>query len=161
MAEIRRFFTAGLWRDGWLLGGPAGRRRLLDASTAPVVDAYPKVRGAMRDEPTVPARQQQAAPEPAAIFGPAGTRDFADADEIRRMQDGVRDWVQHTARRGKDGLRTASPTILLAALCASAFCPLLLVGGVAGAGLAVVSSVGAGSSLRSSRTRSADCVSAT
>src|SRR6266568_7976972 len=65
-------------------------------------------------------------------------------DEIQQMQDGVRDWVQHTARRGKDGLRTASPVIVLSLLCASAFCPLLLATGVAGAGISVVSSVGGG-----------------
>src|SRR5690348_4795933 len=65
-------------------------------------------------------------------------------NEIQLMQDGVRDWVQQTAQRGKDGLRTASPAVLLSALCASAFCPLLMVGGVAGAGLAVLSSVGGG-----------------
>src|SRR2546427_756693 len=44
-------------------------------------------------------------------------------DEIQRMQNGVRDWVLQTTRRGKDELRTASPAILLSLLCASAFCP--------------------------------------
>jgi WD40 repeat protein len=60
------------------------------------------------------------------------------------MQGGVRDWVQQTALRGKAGRRTASPVVLLSLLCASAFCPLLLVGGVAGAGIGVLSSVGGG-----------------
>jgi conflict system STAND superfamily ATPase len=70
---------------------------------------------------------------------PAGVR-----DAIQLMQGGVRDWVQQTARRGKAGLRTASPAVLLSLLCASAFCPLLMVGGVAGAGIAVLSSIGGG-----------------
>ncbi len=61
------------------------------------------------------------------------------ADEIQRMQDGVRDWVHKAARRGQSGLRTASPAIVLSLLCASAFCPLLMVTGVAGAGLSVLS----------------------
>jgi WD40 repeat protein/uncharacterized protein YwlG (UPF0340 family) len=65
-------------------------------------------------------------------------------NEIQQMQDGVRDWVQHTARRGKGRLRAASPAIVLSLLCASAFCPLLLATGVAGAGLSVLSSVGGG-----------------
>jgi hypothetical protein len=65
-------------------------------------------------------------------------------DEIPLMQEGVREWVQQTARRGKSGLRTASPTVLLSLLCASAFGPLLMVGGVVGAGIAVLSSVGGG-----------------
>jgi hypothetical protein len=65
-------------------------------------------------------------------------------DEIRLMQDGVREWVQQTARRGRSGLRAASPTVLLSLLCASAFGPLFMVGGVAGAGIAVLSSVGGG-----------------
>ena len=66
------------------------------------------------------------------------------ADEIQRMQDGVRDWVQKAARRGQSGLRSASPAILLSLLCASAFCPLLMVTGVAGAGLSVLSGLGGG-----------------
>ncbi len=66
------------------------------------------------------------------------------AEGIQRMQDGVRDWVQKTARRGQAGLRSASPTILLSLLCASAFCPLLLAPGLAGAGLSVLSGVGGG-----------------
>ena len=66
------------------------------------------------------------------------------AADIQRMQDGVREWVQQSARQGGGGLRTASPAILLSLLCASAFCPLLMVGGVAGAGLAVLSTVGGG-----------------
>ena len=65
-------------------------------------------------------------------------------DEIQLMQDGVREWVEQTARRGTSGLRAASPTVLLSLLCASAFGPLFLVGGVAGAGIAVLSSVGGG-----------------
>jgi len=65
-------------------------------------------------------------------------------DEIPLMQEGVREWVQQTARRGKSGLRTASPTVLLSLLCASAFGPLLMVGGVVGAGVGVLSSVGGG-----------------
>ncbi len=69
----------------------------------------------------------------------------ADAgDEIQRMQDGVREWVQQSARRNGGGLRAASPAILLSLLCASAFCPMLMLGGAAGAGLAVLSSVGGG-----------------
>jgi hypothetical protein len=70
---------------------------------------------------------------------PAGVR-----DAVQLMQGGVRAWVQQAARRGKAGLRTASPAVLLSLLCASAFCPLLMVGGVAGAGIAVLSSVGGG-----------------
>jgi WD40 repeat protein len=65
-------------------------------------------------------------------------------DEVQLMQGGVREWVQQTGRRSKAGLRTASPAVLLSLLCASAFCPLLMVGGVAGAGIAVLSSVGGG-----------------
>jgi WD40 repeat protein len=65
-------------------------------------------------------------------------------DEIQLMQDGVREWVQQTARRSKSGLRAASPRVLLSLLCASAFGPLFMVGGVAGAGIAVLSSVGGG-----------------
>jgi hypothetical protein len=60
------------------------------------------------------------------------------------MQDGVRDWVEQAARRGSGGLRSASPAVLLSLLCASAFCPLLLATGVAGAGLSVLSGVGGG-----------------
>ena len=66
------------------------------------------------------------------------------ADEIQRMQDGVRDWVEQAARRGKDGLWSGSPTVLLSLLCASAFCPLLMATGAAGAGLSVLSGVGGG-----------------
>ena len=66
------------------------------------------------------------------------------SDEIQLMQDGVRDWVQQTARRGKSGLRTASPAVLLSLLCASAFGPLFMAGGVVGEGIAVLSSVGGG-----------------
>src|SRR5215475_5037670 len=65
-------------------------------------------------------------------------------DEIRLMQSGVREWVRQAARQGTSGLRKASPAVLLSLLCASAFCPLLMVGGVAGASLAVLSSVGGG-----------------
>jgi Novel STAND NTPase 1 len=65
-------------------------------------------------------------------------------DQIQLMQDGVRQWVQQTARRGRSGLRTASPTVFLSLLCASAFAPLLMVGGVVGAGIGVLSSVGGG-----------------
>src|SRR5689334_16417991 len=65
-------------------------------------------------------------------------------DEIQRMQDGVRVWVEQAARRGKGGLRSISPAVLLSMLCASAFCPLLMVTGVAGAGLSVLSGVGGG-----------------
>ncbi len=60
------------------------------------------------------------------------------------MQDGVRDWVQRIAGPGKRGLRSASPTVILSLLCASAFCPLLMATGIAGAGIAVLSSVGGG-----------------
>jgi WD40 repeat protein len=70
---------------------------------------------------------------------PVGT-----ADEIQRMQDGVRDWVHKAARRSQSGLRSASPAILLSLLCASAFCPLLMAPGLAGAGLSVLSGVGGG-----------------
>jgi len=62
-----------------------------------------------------------------------GRTPAAAGDEIQLMQGGVREWVQHTARRGKTGLRTASPAVLLSLLCASAFGPLLMVGGVVGA----------------------------
>jgi WD40 repeat protein len=65
-------------------------------------------------------------------------------DETRRMQDGVRDWVRRAGRHAQGGVGSASPAVLLSALCASAFCPLLMVGGVAGAGVAVLSSVGGG-----------------
>jgi len=65
-------------------------------------------------------------------------------NEVRQMQDGVRDWVQRTAGHGRHGLRSASPLVLLSLLCASAFCPLLMVTGVAGAGIGVLSSVGGG-----------------
>ena len=64
-------------------------------------------------------------------------------DEIRLMQDGVREWVQRAARRGSTELR-ARPTALLSLLCASTFGPLLMAGGIAGAGIAVLSSVGSG-----------------
>src|SRR5690349_9153529 len=60
------------------------------------------------------------------------------------MQAGVRAWVEQAARRGRGGLRSASPAVLLSLLCASAFCPLLMVTGVAGAGLSVLSGVGGG-----------------
>jgi hypothetical protein len=65
-------------------------------------------------------------------------------DDVHRMQDGVRDWVRQTTRHAKDGPDASSPAILLSLLCASAFCPLLTVSGVAGAGTAVLSSVGGG-----------------
>ena len=73
----------------------------------------------------------------------AGLRAGAE-DDIQRMQDGVREWVRQSARRGGSALRTASPAILLSLLCASAFCPLLMAGGLAGAGLGVLSTVGGG-----------------
>ena len=61
------------------------------------------------------------------------------------MQDGVRDWVVQAVRWGKGGMRSStSPTVLLSLLCASAFCPLLMASGVAGAGLGVLSGVGSG-----------------
>ena len=65
-------------------------------------------------------------------------------DEIRRMQDGVRDWARQTASHAAGGPDTASPPVLLSLLCASAFCPLLTAGDGdgAGAGAAVLSSVG-------------------
>jgi hypothetical protein len=70
---------------------------------------------------------------------------LADAeDEVRQMQDGVRDWVQRIAGHSRRGLRSASPFVLLSLLCASAFCPLLMITGVAGAGIGVLSSVGGG-----------------
>ncbi|HUK69035.1 MAG TPA: AAA family ATPase, partial [Streptosporangiaceae bacterium] len=67
-----------------------------------------------------------------------------DADEIRRMQGGIRDWVQRAAHDG--ALRKVSPPVLLSLLCASAFSPLLAVGAgaMAAASVAVVSSVGGG-----------------
>jgi WD40 repeat protein len=65
-------------------------------------------------------------------------------DEIRLMQAGVREWVRQSAREGKSGLRAASPAVVLSLLCASAFGPLLMVGGIVGAGIAVLSSVGGG-----------------
>ena len=70
-------------------------------------------------------------------------------EDIQQMQDGIRDWVQRTARRSDGGLRKISPPLLLSLLCASAFCPLLAVGvGITGAaavaGLGVMSSVGGG-----------------
>ena len=76
--------------------------------------------------------------------------DLATAgEEIRRMQDGVRAWVQRTARLGDGGLRKVPAPVLLSLLCASAFCPLLAVGaGITGAaavaGMGVLSSVGGG-----------------
>jgi WD40 repeat protein len=65
------------------------------------------------------------------------------------MQDGVRGWVLRAARDGGNGLRKASPPVLLSLLCASAFSPLLAVSaGIAGtaalAGAGVLSSVGGG-----------------
>src|SRR6476660_5346280 len=67
---------------------------------------------------------------------PAGT-----ADEIQRMQDGVRDWVRQYARHAKDGLGETSPGSLLSLLCASTFCPLLMAGDVLGTGIALPSSL--------------------
>jgi WD40 repeat protein len=63
-------------------------------------------------------------------------------DEIRRMQDGVRDWARRTARHAGTGQDAASPAALLSLLCASAFCPLLMAGDTADAGIAVLSPVG-------------------
>jgi WD40 repeat protein len=72
----------------------------------------------------------------------------AVGEEIRQMQDGVRDWVERASRRGEGGLRKISPPVLLSLLCASAFCPLLVGAGITGAvavaGLGVLSSVGGG-----------------
>src|ERR1035438_9331643 len=69
-------------------------------------------------------------------------------EEIRQMQDGIRDWVRRATRRGEGELRKIPPPVLLSLLCASAFCPLLVGVGVAGppagAGLGVLSSVGGG-----------------
>ena len=69
-------------------------------------------------------------------------------EEIRRMQDGIRDWVRRATRRGEGELRKVPPPVLLSLLCASAFCPLLVGVGIAGAtavaGLGVLSSVGGG-----------------
>ena len=63
------------------------------------------------------------------------------ADEIQRMQDGIRDWVHRTAR--DRGLSKISPPVLLSLLCASAFSP-LLAGVTVTAGIGVLSSVGGG-----------------
>jgi hypothetical protein len=41
-------------------------------------------------------------------------------DEIQLMQDGVWEWIQQAARRGKSRLHTASPKVLLSPPCASA-----------------------------------------
>jgi WD40 repeat protein len=65
-------------------------------------------------------------------------------DDIQRMQEGVRQWVRQSARQGGGALGATTPAILLSLLCASAFCPLLMVGGLAGAGLGVLSTVGGG-----------------
>ena len=76
--------------------------------------------------------------------------DLADVrEEIPRMQDGVKTWVQRMTRPGDGGLRKVSAPVLLSLLCASAFCPLLGVGvGITGAaavaGINVLSSVGGG-----------------
>ena len=63
------------------------------------------------------------------------------ADEIQRMQGGIRDWLHRAAHDG--GLRKVSPPALLSLLCASAFCP-LLAGATVTAGIGVLSSVGGG-----------------
>src|SRR5215471_15536764 len=63
-------------------------------------------------------------------------------DEIQRMQDGVRDWARRTARQAGTGQDPASPAALLSRLCASAFCPLLMAGDAADAGIPVLSPVG-------------------
>ncbi len=65
-------------------------------------------------------------------------------DEIQRMQDGVRDWVRQGARHAGDGLDAARPTILLSQLCASAFGPILMAGGVPAADIRMLSSVAGG-----------------
>ena len=64
-------------------------------------------------------------------------------DEVERMQDGVRDWVQRTADRGKRGVRSASPPVILSLLCASALCPLLMAP-LAAATSGVLAAVGGG-----------------
>ena len=79
-----------------------------------------------------------------------GGPDLAGADEeIRRMQEGVRNWVRRTARLSGAEMRKVSAPVLLSLLCASAFCPLLAVGaGITGAaavaGIGVLSSAGSG-----------------
>ena len=80
-----------------------------------------------------------------------GVREFALAagDEVRQVPDGVRGWVRPGYRRGEGGLRSISLSLLLALLCASAFCPVPGVGvGIAGAaqvaGLGVLSWAGGG-----------------
>ena len=65
-------------------------------------------------------------------------------DEIQRMQDGVRDWVRQGARHAGDGLDAARPAMLLSQLCASAFGPILMAGGVPAADIRMLSSVGGG-----------------
>jgi hypothetical protein len=64
------------------------------------------------------------------------------------MKDGLREWVQRSARH-EGSLRKVTPPVLLSLLCASAFCPLLalsagITGSVAVAGIGVLSSVGGG-----------------
>jgi WD40 repeat protein len=63
-------------------------------------------------------------------------------DEVQRMQDGVRGWVQRAAGRSRGGLRSASPAVILSLLCASALCPLLMP--LSGAVSAVLAAVGGG-----------------
>jgi hypothetical protein len=79
----------------------------------------------------------------------AGAEPGSDHEVILRMQEGVRDWVRRTARKGQEGSRRAAPLGLLSLLCASAFGPLLAAGSgitdaAVGAGIGVLSSVGSG-----------------
>jgi len=70
------------------------------------------------------------------------------ADEIPRMQEGVRDWARHAAHPAGEALDAAPPAAVLAVLCASAFCPLLMAGGDAAADTAVLRPAGDGALAR-------------
>jgi hypothetical protein len=53
------------------------------------------------------------------------------------VQAGVRAWVLRAARQGGRGLRTASPTVLLSLLCASAVSPIAVAAAVGAGAVAV------------------------
>ena len=68
----------------------------------------------------------------------------SDRAEIRKMQAGIKAWVERTASNSRRGLREHSPLMLLSLLCAAALSPLAASGAGVAAVAGVVGSVGSG-----------------
>jgi hypothetical protein len=135
----RAIDRVGLAVGGEVLGGvvddPVGARDL-------TVPAFSVLHTAVTSHDLLHAAQPPATMTSMAGAGPGRQENNGQAG---LMRDGARKWI---LRAGRD-LREISPPVLLSALCAAAFCPLIAVGaGITGAaavaGIGVLSSVGGG-----------------